>query len=130
MNESGRRKLAGAVISDEIAHQGRTQDWAAEQMGMAPSSLHATILGEAGVTPMRLRSIAGTLGLPRRLLTSIVDGDVAQIRFIGDEEMRSTVRSFDSAARVRVPCTEVDGVAGRASFPASRDSSLCLESVA
>ncbi len=92
MNESGRRKLAGTVVRDEIAHQGKTQDWAAEQMGMATSSLHAIILGEAGVTPMRLRSIAGTLGLPRRLLTCIVDGDVAQIRFIGDDEMRPSQR--------------------------------------
>lgn len=92
MNDSDRRKLAGAVVRDEIAHQGRTQDWAAERMGMASSSLHGVILGEAAVTPMRLRSIAGTLGLPRRLLTSIVDGDVTEIRFIGADEMRPSQR--------------------------------------
>ena len=92
MNATGRRKLAGIIVRDEIAHLGKTQDWAAEQMGMATSSLHGVILGEAGATPMRLRSIAGTLGLPRRLLTSIVDGDVTQIRFIGDDEMRPSQR--------------------------------------
>ncbi len=92
MNESGRRKLAGTIVRDEIAHQGKTQEWAAEQVGMATSSLHTIILGEVGVTPNRLRSIAGTLGLPRRLLTCIVDGDVAQIRFIGDDEMRPSQR--------------------------------------
>lgn len=106
MNESGRRKLDGAVIRDEIEHQGKTQDWAAEQMGMATSSLHATILGQAGVTPMRLRSIAGTLGLPRRLLNSSVDGDVAQIRLIGDDEMRPSQRRAIHEGLGRIPDAE------------------------
>ena len=92
MTAIDRRRLAGAVVRDEIAHQGKTQDWAADQMGMAFSSLNAVIHGEAGVTPLKLRSVAGALRLPRRLLTDIVDGNAAQIRAIGDDEMRPSLR--------------------------------------
>jgi transcriptional regulator with XRE-family HTH domain len=87
-----RRKLAGDIVRDEIAHQGQTQDWAAERMGMSSSALHSVLNGEVGVTQMKLRSVAGTLGLPRRLLTSVVDGDAAHIRAIGDDEMQPTLR--------------------------------------
>ena len=55
MTAADRRRLAGTVVRDEIAHQGRTQDWAADRMGMASSSLNAVIHGDAGATPLKLR---------------------------------------------------------------------------
>lgn len=92
MTAIDRRKLAGDIVRTEIAHQGRTQEWAADRMGMASSSLLGILTGQDGVTPMKLRSVAGALGLPRRLLTYVIDGDAAHIRAIGDDEMPPSLR--------------------------------------
>lgn len=70
VDETGRRKLAGAIVRDEIAYQGKTQEWAAERMGMAPSTQHRVIDWEAGVSQLRLRAVEGALGMPRYLLTT------------------------------------------------------------
>jgi hypothetical protein len=42
---------------------------------------------------MKLRSVAGALGLPRRLLIYVIDGDAAHIRAIGDDEMLPSLRT-------------------------------------
>jgi hypothetical protein len=103
-----RRKLAGDIVSDEIAYQGKTQEWAAERMGIAPSTRPRVIDWEAGVTQLRLRAVEGALGLPRHLLTYVIDGDAERIRAIGDEEISPGLRRVILDGLTRVETDEIE----------------------
>jgi hypothetical protein len=102
-----RLKLAGDIVRDEIAYQGKTQEWAAEPMGIAPSTRPRVIDWEFGVTELRLRSVEGALGLPRHLLTYVIDGDADRIRAIGDEELSSGLRRVILQGLTRLETEEI-----------------------
>jgi hypothetical protein len=109
MKETSRRKLAGDIVRDEIAYQGKTQEWAAERMGMAPSTMHRVIDWEAGVTQLRLRAVEGALGLPRYVLTYVIEGDTERIRAIGNDEMSPGLRRVivDGLARLEAEDVQI-----------------------
>lgn len=92
MKTTRRRALAGQVVRDEIARMGKSQAWAADASGMAPSTLSRVLVGDERVQPMTLRAIEGALGLPDHLLRYIVEGDSASIEAIGPDEMRTSLR--------------------------------------
>ena len=92
MRTTQRRKLAGSVVRDEIARAGKSHNWAADAMGIAPSTLARIFQGDERITDVTLRAAEGALDLPDHLLTYIKDGDAKQIGEIGNDEMRSGLR--------------------------------------
>lgn len=116
MRTTKRRELAGMVVRDEIARMGKSHVWAADAMGMAPSTLARVLKGDERVTDVTLRSVEGPLGLPDHLLSYIVEGDRARIEAIGDEEIRPGLRRVVLAALADIEAEGLDdsqGGAGR-----------------
>lgn len=88
------RQLAGLVVREEIArnHLGRIR--AAERASMAPSTLDRVIKGDERVGDITLRQVEGALGLPRRFLTMVIEGDEQKLRELEmDADLRINVLS-------------------------------------
>ena len=86
------RQLAGTIVRDEIAAQGLKQTDAAKAMRMAPSTLARIMRGEPNVTDLSLRQVEKPLGLPRHLLTYIIESDVEKIGALDmDPDLRAHI---------------------------------------
>lgn len=108
MRTTKRRELAGNVVRDEIARMGKSHAWAADAMGMAPSTLARVLKGDDRVTDVTMRSAEGPLGLPDHLLSYIASGDRANIEAIGDDEMRQGLRRVILQALAAIEAEGVD----------------------
>jgi hypothetical protein len=115
MRTTRRRVLAGQVVRDEIARMGKSQAWAADASGMAPSTLSRVLVGDERVQPVTLRAIEGALSLPDHLLDYIVSGDAEQIRAIGDAEMRPSLRRVILGALADIDAEGIEKDKGGAS---------------
>lgn len=74
------RGLAGSLVRDEIARQHLDQTRVADMAHMARSTLSKIVNGTSEtISPVTLRSIEGALGMPRHLLTAVIDGDADRI---------------------------------------------------
>lgn len=102
MNEAGRRKLAGAIVSAEIARRHMTGASAAKAWHIARSTLSKVQSGDSSVHPFTLRGIEGGLDLPHLFLDHVITGDVARIkRQVGlREDLRQyAVESLEDAGQ-------------------------------
>lgn len=73
------RQAAGQFVRDEMARQRLHQEAAAEAAHLSRSHLNLILAGSPRVSDMALRQVEGALGLPRRILTYIIDGDTARL---------------------------------------------------
>ena len=85
------RQLAGSIVRDEIARQRFNRKSAAERAKMAPSTLARAINGEPDVKDLTLRQIEGAFGLPRHLLTAVIEGNE---KMIGETDMDEDLRRY------------------------------------
>jgi transcriptional regulator with XRE-family HTH domain len=96
------RQVAGSIVRDELARQGIKQEKAAQRMGVARSTLSRVIEGAESVRPETLRGVEGLLGLPRRYLDFVVDGDaerVSRLRDMDPDLRRHTLDALEDAAQ-------------------------------
>ena len=74
------RQLAGTIVRDEMARKGMGRLVTAAAASISPSTLARVIIGDPKVGDLTLRQVEGALGLPRRLLTLVIEGDDQRLR--------------------------------------------------
>jgi transcriptional regulator with XRE-family HTH domain len=75
---------------------------AAQRMGVARSTLSRIIEGNESVRPETLRAVEGLLGLPRRYLDFVVNGDAERIGRLHDMDpdlRRHTLDALEEAVQ-------------------------------
>jgi transcriptional regulator with XRE-family HTH domain len=96
------RQIAGSIVRDELARQGIKQEKAAQRMGVARSTLSRVIEGAEPVRSETLRGVEGLLGLPRRFLDFVIDGDaarVAKLKEMDADLRRHTLDALEDAVQ-------------------------------
>lgn len=110
------REFAVDVIYGEFQRQRMTLDQLAKMASVSPNSIRA-IGYSPKVQPGTLRRVEGALGMPRRLLDLIIDGDAARITAL---PVRTDAEPFGIDPDLRRDI--LDGLEHRVDVPRDRRS--------